>query len=54
VSPYYSATSAALYEELLYGNKLPDFANEQIPQSPAPAIPIPESDPWRGAHASQK
>jgi uncharacterized membrane protein len=54
VSPYYSATSAALYEELLYGNKLPGFANEQIPQSPAPAIPIPESDPWRGAHASQK
>lgn len=55
VSPYYSATSAALYEELLYGTKLPDFASEPVP---TPAIPAPEpnpdSDPWRGAHANQQ
>lgn len=30
VSPYYSATSAALYEELKYGNRLPDFASQPV------------------------
>ena len=54
VNPYYYATSAALYEELLYGNKLPVFADGQAPQSPIPAIPAPEPDPWRGAHASKQ
>ncbi|MDO4533283.1 MAG: DUF975 family protein [Coriobacteriia bacterium] len=58
VSPYYSSTAAALYEELAYGNQLPDFANEPIPAIPVPATagpePTPEPDPWRGAHASQQ
>ena len=54
VSPYYSATSAALYEELAYGNQVPPFASEPVPPSPLPATPQPESDPWRGAHASQQ
>ena len=54
VSPYYSATAAALYEELAYGNQLPDFANEPLPIIPVPATATPEPDPWRGAHASQQ
>jgi len=58
VSPYYSATAAALYEELAYGTKLPGFANEMPPAIPVPATPGPEStpepDPWRGAHASRQ
>ena len=54
VGPYYSATSAALYEELLYGSQVPPFASEPVPASPLPAAPMPEPDPWRGAHASQQ
>ena len=54
VSPYYSATAAALYEELAYGTQLPDFANEPLPAIPVPATAAPEPDPWRGAHASQQ
>ena len=53
VGPYYAATSAALYEELQYGNAVPQFANEPIPAIPIPAAPVAEPNP-QGAHAIQR